>query len=101
MSYKAEEMLDFIEASLKLDSCWALGGPMPPLNKGGVCIPLTKANTRGWNGYFYVHWGAGGLTASASCHHDKSDMANFHIFHLMNSSINIVMTYPVTLSVKL
>jgi len=50
-------MLDFTEASLKLDSCRALGDPTPPLNKGGVCIPLTKANTRGWNNYFYVCMG--------------------------------------------
>ena len=51
MSYK-DEALHFIEASLKLDSCWASGGPKPSQNKGGVCIPLTKSNTRGWNGYF-------------------------------------------------
>jgi len=67
-------MLDFTEASLKLDSCRALEGPVPPLNKGGVCIPLTKANTRGWNNYFYVCMGGTeGMRASPSCHHDNSD----------------------------
>jgi hypothetical protein len=59
MSHKAEEWLDFTEASLKLDSCRVLGGLMPLLNKGGVCIPLTKANTRAWNNYFYVCRGGG------------------------------------------
>jgi hypothetical protein len=51
MSYK-EEALHFIEASVKLDSCSASGGSKPSQNKGGVCIPLTKSNTRGWKGYF-------------------------------------------------